>query len=45
MCLLCYFQIKSLEKQLVKVTDDKSKEDGVKIRYKDENSILIKRYE
>ncbi|XP_060608216.1 rab11 family-interacting protein 4-like isoform X2 [Ruditapes philippinarum] len=36
-------RIKSLEKQLVKVNDDRSKEDGVKIRYKDENSILIKR--
>ncbi|WAQ96398.1 RFIP4-like protein [Mya arenaria] len=36
-------RIKSLEKQLVKVSDEKSNEDNIKHRFKDENSILIKR--
>jgi len=42
--VLTGWQIKSLEKQLVKVSDEKSKEDSFKHRYKDENSILIKRW-
>ncbi|XP_052267224.1 rab11 family-interacting protein 4A-like isoform X2 [Dreissena polymorpha] len=36
-------RIKYLEKQVVKVSDEKTREDSLKHRYKDENSILIKR--
>ena len=37
------FQIKSLEQQLTKVSSEKDIQSDLKNRFKDDNSILIKR--
>ena len=42
--LIILLQIKSLEQQLTKVSSEKNLESDLKSRFKDDNSILIKRY-